>query len=129
MSSSDLASAIDLPIPASENYILKLQMMNYLSKRAPLESEDELSMSFIIHKIRILSIEPIAEATLEEQIKRVCIKPLTKAEKHIERDVPKKSAHIPGYRLLTQSVAPSCSSFLRDAYKLGDMAKLSRNKM
>ncbi len=127
MNLSDLRSDIDLPTAAVENYILKLQQMSYLSKRAPVDSEDELNMSYIIHKIRILSIDSDSEATLEEQVRRVCIKQLVKADRPLERDAPKKEQ--PGYRLLGQSIAPSCSSFLRDAYDLGDIAKLTRNKM
>jgi hypothetical protein len=103
--------------------------MSYLSKRPPLESEDELDMSFVIHKIRILSVRPGSDPTLEEQVKRVCIKPKPKAEKQLEKDTPKKPAEQLGYRLLGQGTAPSCSSFLRDAYDLGDIAKLTRNKM
>ena len=103
--------------------------MNCLSKRPPQESEADLDMSFVIHKIRILSVRPGYEATLEEQVKRLCTKPNPKPEKPLDRDAPKKPAEPLGYRLLTQSPAPSCSSFLHDAYDLGDMAKLTRNKM
>lgn len=113
----------------SINYILKLRTMSYLSKRKPEESEEELNMSYLIHKIRILSIDSASGGSLEDQMKRVCIRQQPKAERQADRDSTKKPAETAGYRLVAHNPAPSCSSFLRSAYDLGDMAKLTRNKM